>query len=1137
MKHYFFHAGVYELASIGFLFSGLTLALLLVFAKRSDRTANLFLSLALTVTVAKVGGLTPLLLPALGPLLFLYIRQLTCPSRQFQRKDVLQFSPLLVAYWMPSWLVLISMLAYLYLAHRLIEDFYKRLKPVLMDRPRFAFRRQETALRLLFLFCTLSLFTDVFYWAIAFAMIGVAVDTIIRPDGIAPMGMPVADRYNVKEKGRRLKVAVAANRLYEDAELTLATLAEQLKIHPHDLSRIINMGLEKNFADFINELRVREIARKMQDPAFDRFTVLGIAHDAGFNSKTTFNRVFKEMTGKTPTEYKNSLEKGVPIHKLVRRPPFQPVILRSDSPSIRAAEKLKRNFMIRNYVRIAWRSLLNNKVSSFINLSGLSIGMAVATLIGLWIYDEVCYNRSYTNYDRIAQVMVHANYDGTINTINSNPLPLAAELRSVYGQNFKQVLVSTGPEQHRIISGEKKFDEIGRYMEPGVTDMLTLKMIYGSRAALKEPNSILLSLSLADKMFGATDPVGKIISIDKKATVKVTGVYADQPGNSEFKNLGFIAPFDLYTVTNEWARKAEDDWSNQFVMIYTELNEHVRFEQVSEKISDSKLSHVSGKQAARKPVVFLQPMSRWHLYNQFENGVNIRSEALKYVWFYGIIGVFVLLLACINFMNLSTARSEKRAKEVGIRKVAGSGRTQLIVQFYTESVLLAFFGFLFALGLVALSLPWFNNLASKSMHIPLANPFFWLSGLSFALFTGLLAGSYPALYLSSFKPIKVLKGNFRIGALAAVPRQALVILQFTVSIALVIGTIVVYRQIRFAQDRPVGYSRNGLVSINLAGDMQAKYDVLYSELKTSDAITNMAESSSPLTSIWSTSIDVDWPGKSPDSREEFSTISVSSGYGKTVGWHFSSGRDFNAGMAGDSSALVVNESAARAMGLRDSLNTMIKYEGKDYRIIGVASDMVMESPFNPASPTLFFLRGDRNCLFLKLNPALGVQVALARALDVFKRVTPDAPVDVKFVDEAYAAKFAAEVRVGSLSGSFAGLAILISCLGLFGMASFMAEQRIKEIGIRKILGASVLNLWYSQALSFVKLVLSAFLVAASLAGYFMYGWLNNYQYHIALSWWIFAVAGGGALCLTLLTVSYQAIKTALTSPVKSLRSE
>jgi putative ABC transport system permease protein len=875
----------------------------------------------------------------------------------------------------------------------------------------------------------------------------------------------------------------------------------------------------------------------MQDPTHARMTLLGIAYDSGFNSKATFNRTFRQMTGKSTKEYIDDLKKERSTYNL--RPYFHPLAIISYRQTVSkwSYEKLNRNYMFKNYFKTAWRSLFKNKVSSLINLGGLSVGMAAAMLMSLWIYDEVSYNRSYQNYDHIAQVMVHANYDGQIYTISSNPVPLAGVLRSAYANDFKTVVVSTAPQLHRIVSGDKEFNETGRFMEPGIADMLSLNMVYGSREGLKEPGSILLSACLAKKLFGAVDPVGQVISIDKKQIVKVNGVYEDQLGNSEFNDLGFIAPFELFLSGNDWARKAENDWSSQFVIIYTQLNDKANFAQVSAKIKNSKLTHVTGAQAMRKPIVFLQPMSRWHLYGKFENGASVQSDALKYVWFYGTIGLFVLLLACINFMNLSTARSEKRAKEVGIRKVIGSNRSQLVAQFYIESLLMVCFGFLLAIVLVLISLPWFNGIAGKAIHIPWANPVFWLSGAGFTLLTGLLAGSYPALYLSSFRPIKVLKGSFRVGRFAAVPRKVLVVLQFTFSIALIIGTIIVYRQIRFAQERPVGYSHNGLLTIPLTGDIQAKYTVLSHELKAKGAVTALAESSSPLTSIWSTSTDVDWNGKSLGLKKEFSTISVSSEYGKTIGWQFLSGRDFSGAAASDSGNFVVNETAVKEMGLKNPLGAVINYEGRNYQIIGVVKDMVMESPFKPASPTFFFLKGDRNCLFLKLNPALSAQSSLTKVMAVFKQLVPDAAIDYTFVDEDFAAKFAAEVRIGNLAGCFSGLAILISCLGLFGMASFLAEQRIKEIGVRKILGATVFNLWYTQSIDFVKLILFALLIAIPLSGYVMHGWLENYQYRITLSWWIFVAAGLGAIIIALLTVSYQSVKTALANPVKSLRSE
>jgi len=793
--------------------------------------------------------------------------------------------------------------------------------------------------------------------------------------------------------------------------------------------------------------------------------------------------------------------------------------------------------MIRNYLKTAWRSLHSNKFSSLINIGGLSVGMAVAMLIGLWVYDELSYNKYYQHYDRVAQVMVNANYDGTINTIASNPLPLANELRTTYGNNFKYVVESTASEQHIISSGDKQFTPTGRFMGHEAPEMLSLHMISGTRTGLNDPSSVLLSASLAQKLFGDTDPLNKMVKFDNKTILKISGIYQDQPDNTEFKDMAFIAPFEMYLSANPWAANARDNWNNQFVSIYIQLTENADIDRVSAQIKNSKLSHLTGAKAARKPAVFLHPMSRWHLYSKFENGVIVRSDELKYVWFYGTIGIFVLLLACINFMNLSTARSEKRAKEVGVRKVIGSGRNQLIGQFYCESLLIVLFSFILSLVLVQLSLPWFNNVAGKAITIPITNLFFWLAGILIILITGILAGSYPALYLSSFKPIRVLKGSFRMGRYAALPRRVLVVLQFTVSIALIMGTIVVYRQVKYAQERPVGYTRNNLLSVTLPTELQTNYGVLNNELLHSGAVIGVAASSSPVTSIWSTSNDFAWQGSDPNVKQDFGLISVDRTYGKTIGWQFTAGNDFSPASTSDSSALIINESAVKQMGLKEPVGAVIRHEGKNYLVLGVVKDMVMESPFKPASPIFFILKGYRYAMFLKLDPHRNPAEAIAKIAAIFKKLAPSTALDYKFVDDQYAAKFAAEVRIGNLAGCFAALSILISCLGLTGMASFITEQRVKEIGVRKILGASVFNLWIALSKDFVMLVMIAFSIATPIAWHFMHIWLQNYSYRIDLSWWIFALSGFGAMLITIITVSYQSIKAALANPVKSLRSE
>jgi hypothetical protein len=436
--------------------------------------------------------------------------------------------------------------------------------------------------------------------------------------------------------------------------------------------------------------------------------------------------------------------------------------------------------------------------------------MAVALLIGLWIWDELSFDKYHKNYDRIAQVMQHQTFNGEIGTQTANPALMASEIRNKYGSDFKYVLQSSWNFQHTLAFGEKRLLKAGSYFEPQVTDMLSLKMLKGSKDGLKDPYSILLSESVATAFFGKEDPVNKIMKIDNKYDVKVTGIYEDIPYNSGFRSLTYLMPWELYLIDQKWIREMKNPWGSNFSQTYAQIADNADMDKVSKRIKNVKFDVVDADEKRYKPEVFLQPMKNWHLRGDWKNGVNIGGR-IQYVWLFGIIGLFVLILACINFMNLSTARSEKRAREVGVRKAIGSARWQLITQFFSESFLVVFIAYLFSLVFVFLALPFFNEVADKKLTLLWANPTFWLMGLEFCLVTAVLAGSYPALYLSSFQPVKVLKGTFRAGRFAAIPRKVMVVMQFSVSVMLIIGTIVVYRQIQHAKNRPVGYNRESMV--------------------------------------------------------------------------------------------------------------------------------------------------------------------------------------------------------------------------------------------------------------------------------------------------------------------------------------
>ncbi len=790
--------------------------------------------------------------------------------------------------------------------------------------------------------------------------------------------------------------------------------------------------------------------------------------------------------------------------------------------------------MLRNYFKIAFRNLLKHKVYSLINISSLAAGMTVTMLIGLWIYDELSFDKYHKNYDQIAQVGFTNNMNGEVNTWPYLPVALAQELRTNYAGDFKYAVMSSFNRAHVLAYGDTKFIKSGFFIEPEATEMFTLKMLKGNREGLKEPASILLSESVAKAYFGSEDPINKIMKLDNEHDVKITGVYEDLPANSTFAEVSFLVPWAL----QPWLKDEQNNWNGNSSQVFVQLANNATITSASARIKPILLNKISKAETQSNPELLLVPMKKWHLHQTFKNGVIAGGNA-ENVWLFGIIGVFVLLLACINFMNLSTARSEKRAKEVGIRKAVGSLRRQLIAQFFGESLFVVVFAFAFSLLLIQLILPFFNEIANKEVSVLWTNPLFWFIGIGFCLLTAFVAGSYPALYLSSFQPVKVLKGTMRAGRFATIPRKALVVVQFTVSITLIIGTIVVFHQVQFAQDRQIGYNREGLLMVEMISqDIHQHFDVVKDELIKSGAVTEMAESEMPATKVLWTGQNFDWKGKDPNLSVNFPVPGVSYGYGKTVGWQFMEGRDFSKLFPSDSSALILNETAAKFMNLKNPIGQIIRWDKKEFTVIGVIKDMIMESPYVSARPSVFFINPNyASVANLKLNPAVNPKEALSKIETVFKKYNPTEPFNYKFVDEEFDKKFATEVRIGTLATFFAVLAILISCLGLFGLATFTAEQRTKEIGIRKVLGASVLNLWQMLSKDFVLLVIISCLIAIPMANYFLNNWLQKYEYHTEISWWIFAVSGIGALSITLLTVSYQTIKAALMNPVKSLKSE
>jgi putative ABC transport system permease protein len=798
--------------------------------------------------------------------------------------------------------------------------------------------------------------------------------------------------------------------------------------------------------------------------------------------------------------------------------------------------------MLQNYLKIALRNLLRNKVYSFINIGGLAVGMAVAMLIGLWVWDELSFNKYHKNYDKIGRAMQMQTQNGTVFTGQSMPIPMGEELKTKYGNNFKYLAMASWEGDHILAVGEKKLSKPGICFDVDAPKMLSLKMLHGTHEGLKSLNSILLSETTSKAFFGEVNPINQTIKIDDRIDVKVTGVYEDLPSNTDFKDLKFMVPWELYVSTEPWVKRAKEEreWGNNSFQIYAQIADNVDFETVNKRILRSKYNKVDEEEKRFDAKIFLHPMKDWHLKSNWKNGINT-GGLIDYVWLFGIIGIFVLILACINFMNLSTARSEKRAKEVGVRKAIGSVRGQLITQFLSESLLVALFALILSLLFVELALPFFNEVANKQMTVLWKIPSFWLILIGFSLLTGLIAGSYPALYLSSFQPVKVLKGTFKVGRFASLPRKVLVVFQFTVSMALIIGTAIIYLQVQFSKNRPIGYDRNNLMMISMkTPEFHDKSELLRNELKTSGAIVEFAQSSSPLTDVWSNVGGFNWQGKDPNLDTDFGIISVTPEFGKTVGWNFKEGRDFSRAFSRDSLSVILNEASVKFMGIKNPIGKTIWGDDKNkhFTIIGVIKDMLMQSPYKPVKQSFYFLNyKDVNWINLKLNPNKSASESIAKIGSIFKKHISSAPFEYKFADDEFAAKFKTEEQIGKLALFFAILAIFISCLGLFGLASFVAEQRTKEIGIRKVLGATVMNLWTLLSKDFVLLVIISVVIATPIAYLFMNNWLQKYDYRTNISWWVFAFSGVGVLAITLLTVSFQAIKAALANPVKSLRTE
>lgn len=790
--------------------------------------------------------------------------------------------------------------------------------------------------------------------------------------------------------------------------------------------------------------------------------------------------------------------------------------------------------MFKNYFKIAWRNIIRTIGYSTLNITGLAIGMAVALLIGLWVYNQYAFDKFLPDYQSVYRVQRNFNSNGDTLTFQTTSLKLADALRTQIPE-IEYVAESDWTGNHGLIVGDKKLYVNGAIAGTDIFKIFQYQFLKGNaNTVFKDPYSIVLTQSLAKSLFGNEDAMNKLVRFDNAHDLKVTGVIKDIPDNASFSFKYMVPSTFSYAVNPQIKTDGLSSFSNNNLQIFVKLKPGMSYAQVAPKIRN--IEHTeTGNTNAMLSYVTLQPLERWHLYSNYINGKDTEGF-LSYVRMFSIIGLLVLIIACINFINLTTARSEKRAREVGVRKAIGSQRKDLIIQFLIEAFLLTIIAFVFAVLFAWISLPAFNTLTQTHISIPFGTIYFWMIMIGSLLITGLLAGSRPAFYLSSFNPVKVLKGAGQ-GGKSSLSRKILVVTQFSCSIALIISTVIIYQQIQYAKNRPTGFSLNRLMTTSMNDDLNKNFTALKNELIEKRIISSVTTATSPATDVWWHTDIQQWPGKQAGETVEMGCILVTNDYFKTTGMSLKEGRDFNGSY--DSTSVIFNEAAIKRLRIKNPVGQKITsyFNDKPFTVVGIVKDALMISPFKAADPTMFYcVHEPQGNLIYKLTPNIKTGDAITQLTAIFNKYDPAYPYDYSFSDEQYTSKFNLEQLIGKLAGLFAALAIFISCLGLFGLAAYVAEQRTKEIGIRKVLGASVQQVWLLLSKDFIVLVLISCLIAAPISFYFLHNWLMNYDYRISIGAGVFVFGGLTALLITIITISFQAIKAAIANPVKSLRT-
>ena len=787
--------------------------------------------------------------------------------------------------------------------------------------------------------------------------------------------------------------------------------------------------------------------------------------------------------------------------------------------------------MIKNYLKTAWRNLLSNKMFSLINISGLALGMTCALLIMLWIKDETRMDKFHANGKRLFRVMENQYYEGSISTFTATPGIFAENVVKDIPE-IQLASQALWEEEPLFTVDDKFFKEKGRYVQKDFLRMFSFKLVKGDpNTALARPDAVVISKMLAEKYFGRQDPVGKLINVDNEQNVIVTGVLDEVPKTSSLQ-FDFLMSYDIWFKKNDWAK----EWGNNGPLCYVMLGPNASSDKVNAKIKN----YLKTKNKDSNVELFLQNYGESYLYSDWNNGKQTGGR-IEYVRIFSIVAVIILIIACINFMNLATARSLRRAREIGVRKVVGAGKRQLIAQFLGESLFVSFLAICLSLLIVALLLPSFNTLTDKKLALDFSNPFFILLLLGLTLITGIVSGSYPALFMSSLKPIIVLKGILKFNAGATFFRKGLVVFQFALSIVLILGMIVIYRQIDYIHNKNLGFAKEDLLYVPIEGALQQSYPTFKDELLRQPGIKSVSSSQSGPLEVGSSTQGVRWPGKDTTKLILFSTNPITYDYIKTMGIQLKEGRDFDPSFSLDTNNYLVNEAALRKIGYKDPIGKELTMWGDKGTIVGVMKDYHHNSLHVPIEPLILRLfKKSWNSYWgnVLIRTEKGkTKQAIASMEKIYRQFNPGFPFRYFFTDAEMLKNYKAEHTVSKLSKYFAFLAIFISCLGLFGLVTFTAQQRVKEIGIRKVLGASVSGIVQMLSKDFLKLVLIAAVIAFPVAWWAMNRWLGDFAYRIHIGWWVFVASGIAAMVIALLTVSFQAIKSAIASPVKSLRTE